>query len=134
MNDAKFYEMQVQIWKPNTWGVTPGLGDGDLVAAAAAAGRQRQKSARSRRAPPPSSPMVPDLGGGSRGRRQWRLDPSLSRPMAVARGHAQMQRGGRPASPRSSNGRSGGGCGHDDGRLDWARRQAPLGLLVFLFF
>jgi hypothetical protein len=22
MNDAHAYEMQVQIWKPNTWGVT----------------------------------------------------------------------------------------------------------------
>ena len=22
MNDAHVYEMQVQIWKPNTWGVT----------------------------------------------------------------------------------------------------------------
>jgi hypothetical protein len=22
MNDAQVYEMQVQIWKPNTWGVT----------------------------------------------------------------------------------------------------------------
>ena len=24
MNDAHVYEMQVQMWKPNTWGVTPG--------------------------------------------------------------------------------------------------------------
>jgi hypothetical protein len=22
MNDAQVYEMQVQLWKPNTWGVT----------------------------------------------------------------------------------------------------------------
>jgi hypothetical protein len=22
MNDAQVYEMQVKIWKPNTWGVT----------------------------------------------------------------------------------------------------------------
>jgi len=22
MNDAHVYEMQVQLWKPNTWGVT----------------------------------------------------------------------------------------------------------------
>ena len=24
MNDAHVYEMQVQMWKPNTWGVTEG--------------------------------------------------------------------------------------------------------------
>jgi hypothetical protein len=24
MNDAQVYEMQVQLWKPNTWGVTEG--------------------------------------------------------------------------------------------------------------
>jgi hypothetical protein len=36
MNDAQVYEMQVQIWKTNTWGVTPGLGGGGLVAAAEA--------------------------------------------------------------------------------------------------
>jgi hypothetical protein len=25
MNDAHAYEMQVQIWKPNTWGVTASM-------------------------------------------------------------------------------------------------------------
>ena len=25
MNDAHVYEMQVQMWKPNTWGVTQGM-------------------------------------------------------------------------------------------------------------
>jgi hypothetical protein len=27
MNDAQVYEMQVQIWKPNTWGVTAAVDD-----------------------------------------------------------------------------------------------------------
>ena len=25
MNDAHVHEMQVQMWKPNTWGVTPSI-------------------------------------------------------------------------------------------------------------
>ena len=30
MNDAHVYEMQVQMWKPNTWGVTPMVLLGDV--------------------------------------------------------------------------------------------------------
>jgi hypothetical protein len=110
----------------------PDLGGGGPVAVAA--GRQRRKSARSSHAPPPSSPTVLDPGSGGRGRRQRRL-PRFRDPRRLRGAAPKMQRGGRPALPRSSNRCGGGRCGHDNGGFDWARWRARLGLLgVFYFF
>ena len=47
MNDAHVYEMQVQMWKPNTWGVTAAMEEPTKAVAqdAPSTGADAQKSA-----------------------------------------------------------------------------------------
>jgi hypothetical protein len=86
MNDVHAYEMQVQIWEPNTWGVTQAASEREVIATVAAEINPEELKILAKKPSILSPPKEADM-------KQIDLDTSHPSKMATISAHLSAKKG-----------------------------------------